>query len=369
MRDLLSPYRKEDADEVMQILKTNGGLDKLHLAFYRDTGCQGQRALALLAPGGAGLRLELPRPAARALLRQHRRRHAVTATRFPPTGKMNDGAGRGTRVPRPFRFGVREPMSAPFDGRRFGNIGTPSVRNFWKVFRWLATRRRGQWPAWVDDVPPSAPPPTPGPGQLAVTFVNHSTFLLQRDGINVLTDPVWSERASPLSWAGPRRVRRPGIDLDHLPPVHVVLVSHNHYDHMDLPTLRRLDRLHRPLFVSGRGNRSKLERSGLGRVAELDWWQALDAVPGLGVTMTPAQHFSRRGLFDVNRSLWGGFMLHFGSYKVYFAGDSGYGPHFAAIRERLGPPDVALLPIGAYEPRRIMQFNHVNPEEAVHVAP
>src|SRR5206468_1079588 len=130
----------------------------------------------------------------------------------------------------------------------------------------------------------------------------------------------------------PRRVRRPGLDLAHLPPIHVVLVSHNHYDHMDLPTLRQLDRRHQPLFVTGRGNRRTLTRAGLRRVAELDWWHALDADAGIGITMTPAQHFSRRGIFDVNRSLWGGFLLHFGAFKVYFTGDSGYGPHFREIR-------------------------------------
>ena len=256
-------------------------------------------------------------------------------------------------------------MSAPFDGRRFSNPHAPTGKSLWKVIWWLAFTRRRKWPRWIDDVPPSAPPPTPGPDELGVTFVNHSTFFLQGGGVNVLTDPVWSERASPLTWAGPRRVRRPGLDLDHLPPIHVVLVSHNHYDHMDLSTLRQLERRHKPLFVTGRGNRRTLERAGLRRVAELDWWQHLDAGGGLGVTMTPAQHFSRRGIFDVNRSLWGGFLLQFGSCKVYFTGDSGYGPHFRAIRDRLGPPDVALLPIGAYEPRWFMHVNHVNPEEAV----
>ena len=255
-------------------------------------------------------------------------------------------------------------MSAPYDGRRYRNQGTPTARSIWKVIWWLAFTRRQRWPHWVDDVPRSAPPPTPTDGEVAVTFVNHSTFLLQFGAVNVLTDPVWSERVSPLTWAGPRRVRRPGLDLDHLPPLHVVLVSHNHYDHMDLATLRRLEQRHRPLFVTGRGNRRTLRRAGLGRVEELDWWQTLSA-HGLDMTMTPAQHFSRRGVFDVNRSLWGGFLLRRGSFKVYFTGDSGYGPHFREIGDRLGPPDVSLLPIGAYEPRWFMKGNHINPEEAV----
>jgi len=227
-----------------------------------------------------------------------------------------------------------------FDGQRYRDLSAPTARSLWKVLWWLAFTRRQR------------------------TFVNHSTFLLQFGGRNVLTDPIWSERASPLRWAGPRRVRRPGLDLDHLPPIHVVLVSHNHYDHMDLPTLRQLDFRFSPRFVTGDGNHRMLTRAGLKRVAELDWWKELDA-GGLGVTMTPAQHFSRRGVFDVNRSLWGGFWIRCGRFQVYFTGDSGYGAHFRAIRERLGRPDVALLPIGAYEPRWFMKPNHVNPEEAV----
>ena len=245
--------------------------------------------------------------------------------------------------------------------------GISKAKSIWKVFRWLITPRRSRWPRWVDDVPPSAPPPTPRAGELAVTFVNHSTFLLQFEGINVLTDPIWSARCSPVRWAGPRRVRRPGLDIMDLPPIHVVLVSHNHYDHMDLPTLRRLDRRFRPQFVTGKGNHRTLTRAGLPRVEELEWWQTLSPVQGLDVTMTPAQHFSRRGLFDVNHSVWGGFWLRAGGFQVYFAGDSGYGPHFRAIHDRLGRPDVALIPIGAYEPRWFMKWNHINPAEAVQV--
>ncbi len=257
-------------------------------------------------------------------------------------------------------------MSEHFHRGRFRNPVTTADRRFWQFLRWMATRRKERWPRWVEEVPPG-PVPQADAGHVAATFVNHSTFLLQVGGQRILTDPMWSRRASPLSWAGPRRVRRPGVALEDLPPVSVVLVSHNHYDHMDLPTLRHLRERFDPLFVTSLGNRRYLRRRGLGRVEELDWWQSLRIGASLVVTLTPAQHFSARGLFDRNRTLWGGFLLASGRTRVYFAGDSGYGAHFRAIRERAGGIDLALLPIGAYEPRWFMRPAHVNPAEAVQV--
>ncbi|HZY85783.1 MAG TPA: MBL fold metallo-hydrolase [Gemmataceae bacterium] len=258
-------------------------------------------------------------------------------------------------------------QSDHFDGRRFFNPEAATRTRLWQMLRWLATRRKQRWPKWVEDEPASGPPDAVGAGELALTFVNHSTFLIQTDVLNVLTDPVWSERVSPLRWAGPRRVRAPGVAFEKLPPIQLVLVSHSHYDHMDLATLRRLERRFRPLFLTGLGNARLLRSRGLLRVEELDWWQSFRTVSGVEVTMTPAQHFSRRGLLDTNRSLWGGFLLRDERRKVYFAGDSGYGPHFAEVGRRFGGVDVALLPIGAYEPRWFMRPHHVNPEEAVRV--
>jgi L-ascorbate metabolism protein UlaG (beta-lactamase superfamily) len=197
-----------------------------------------------------------------------------------------------------------------------------------------------------------------------LTFVNHSTFLLQTHGTTLLTDPVWSNRASPVSFAGPRRVHAPGLPLDDLPRVDIVLVSHNHYDHMDLHTLRWLEARDHPHVVTSAGNRSFLEARGLLRVDELTWWQSLD-LPGARVTMTPAQHFSARTPFDRNRTLWGSFVVE-GEYpRVFFGADTGYWRHFDEVRARFGRIDVALLPIGAYEPRWFMRPAHMNPDDAV----
>jgi L-ascorbate metabolism protein UlaG (beta-lactamase superfamily) len=257
------------------------------------------------------------------------------------------------------------PLSDHYDGRRFLNPGGSAGRTLWDVLRWKIAGTRKPWPKHVVDVLPKAAPTSPPPGCVAVTFVNHSTFLLQGGGIAMLTDPIWSERCSPVTWAGPRRARPPGVPFAALPTIQFVLLSHNHYDHMDIPTLRRLENGFQPQIIAPLGNGRYLRRHGLRRVQELDWWDSIQLQQGLEVTLTPAQHFSARGLFDRDRALWGGFWLRFAGQQVYFAGDTGYAGHFRQIRERIGRPDLALLPIGAYEPRWFMHIAHMNPEEAV----
>ena len=256
-----------------------------------------------------------------------------------------------------------------FDGREFHNLfGVPAGRPFLDVLRWKILG--GGVVAWPKKVSPDAVPLSLASdlldGEVAATFVGHSTFLLQfAGGLNVLTDPIWSDYASPVTFAGPRRVRPPGVALDALPPIGLVLVSHSHYDHLDLPTLRQLDARFRPLFLTGIGNRDFLRSKGLHDVMELDWWQ-VHRFDALDVTFTPAQHWSKRSATQRNRTLWGGFWLRAGTaLDVYFAGDSGYGPHFPLIYERMGRPDLALLPIGAYEPRWFMREQHMNADEAV----
>ena len=222
--------------------------------------------------------------------------------------------------------------------------------------------RRTPWPSSIPVEPRR--PPSGGPDDVVVTFVGHATFLIQVAGINLLTDPVYSERASPVSFAGPRRVRAPGVRFDDLPTISLVLLSHNHYDHCDLGTLRALDRRFQPRLVTPIGNSRLLRSAGIRQVDEIDWWQSASAAP-LPVTLTPAQHFSARSMFDRNRALWGGFLIEAGGRRILFAGDSGYGPHWREIATRLGPFDLALLPIGAYEPRWFMKDIHMNPAEAV----
>jgi L-ascorbate metabolism protein UlaG (beta-lactamase superfamily) len=248
-----------------------------------------------------------------------------------------------------------------FDGRRFFNPNGANGQPVWMVPRLLLTPRT-QWPSRIP-VEPRRPPKI-GPDDVAVTFVGHATFLIQVAATNLLIDPVYSERASPVSFVGPRRVRAPGVRLEDLPPISLVLVSHNHYDHCDLRTLRALDRRFHPRLVAPIGNGQLLRSAGIRQLEEIDWWQSASAAP-LPIALTPAQHFSARSMFDRNRALWGGFLIEAGGRRILFAGDSGHGPHFREIAARLGPVDLALLPIGAYEPRWFMKDIHMNPAEAV----
>ncbi|MBL9216506.1 MAG: MBL fold metallo-hydrolase [Opitutaceae bacterium] len=261
------------------------------------------------------------------------------------------------------------PITDHCDGRRFFNpAGRPQARSFSELPRWWWQRLRGQGSRWPAPVPaprrPVLPPSVPA-GHVAATFVGHATFLLQLPGLNVLTDPVFAARAGPFDLLGPRRVRPPALEPAGLPPIGLVLLSHCHYDHLDLTALRHLTRAHRPAVVTTLGNRRWLEARGVERVVELDWWQEHRVHDGVTVACTPAQHFAARTLWDRNLTLWGGLVLRTGHGTIYFAGDSGWTPAFAEVGARLGPFDLSLLPIGAYEPRWFMESVHMNPDEAV----
>jgi L-ascorbate metabolism protein UlaG (beta-lactamase superfamily) len=253
-------------------------------------------------------------------------------------------------------------VSDHFDGHRFFNPSGANGQSFWQLPRLFLTRRT-PWPKRVP-VHPHPPPEPAAPGEVILTFIGHATFLIQTPTGNLLTDPMYSERASPLRFAGPRRVAAPGIAFQDLPQIDLVLLSHNHYDHCDLPTLRNLASRFSPRVITPLGNGRLLRSAGIRQIEELDWWQqAAPASPQ--ITLVPAQHFSARGPHDRNRALWGGFIIDAGPTRLYFAGDSGYAGHFAEIRERCAPIDLALLPIGAYEPRWFMRDVHMNPAEAV----
>lgn len=257
------------------------------------------------------------------------------------------------------------PESDHFDGHRFYNVTGRQHADSAQVFYWLVTREPGEWAEWTDAPPGPAPPERVEGDALRVTWVNHATVLVQTAGLNVLTDPVWSHRVGPTGWTGPERKRPVGIRFEDLPPIDLVVISHNHYDHLDLPTLKQLAAEHGPRFVAGLGAGLLLVDEGIPNVSEIDWWQRIDLGSGRSLVGVPAEHFSGRGISDMDRTLWLGFLLETPAGGVYYAGDTGFGPHYLRLRERYGPPRLAILPISPAEPPEIMARIHMSPEEAV----
>ncbi len=259
------------------------------------------------------------------------------------------------------------PRSDHFNGKTFFHprVDDKGLRD---ILKWKLTSRAARWPRAVE-LAPQPPPPAPRGDEIVATWIGHATFLLQTARGNFLTDPVFSERASPVPWAGPRRAHPPGVAFEALPRIDVVLLSHDHYDHCDAPTLSRLAAAHDPVFISPLRHHDLLTAAGAKKIVELDWWEA-HAERDVAITLTPSQHWSNRLGTPRNHRLWGGFFLRFGAgpaaRRVWFCGDSGYnGETFRAVRLRCGAPDLALIPIGAYEPRWFMAPMHMNPTEAI----
>jgi L-ascorbate metabolism protein UlaG (beta-lactamase superfamily) len=249
-------------------------------------------------------------------------------------------------------------------GGPFKNQGPFEDKSLWDVMKWKAKSEPAPWPEWIDSQPQSVPVPGDREEDLQITFINHSTVLLHYHGLNILTDPIWSDRPSPVGFAGPKRVRAPGVLLEDLPRLDVLLITHDHYDHLDLPTLRQLAGRHQPLVLTGMGNAELLRQAGFAQVEELCWW-GTRRVGSLTVHFTPTQHFSGRGLFDRMKTLWGGFVLESPHGHIYFAGDTAAGPQDAQLATRFGAFRLSLLPIGAYQPRWFMKEVHTDPKEAL----
>lgn len=260
------------------------------------------------------------------------------------------------------------PVSGHFDGERFFNPGFASYQggNPRAFLNRVATGDRAEWPTRVP-VRQTVPPARVEGDEMRVTWIGHATVLVQTQGINILTDPIWSERASPFSFVGPKRVRAPGVRFEDLPEIDAVLISHNHYDHMDLPTLKRLWQRDRPTIVTSLGNDTILRREGMEAVA-LDW-DGRAAISGkVAIIVERNHHWGSRWGADRNRALWSAFTVELPGGSIFFAGDTGIGDGSwvkeAAAR---GPYRLAIIPIGAYEPRDFMKTNHINPEEAVDI--
>ncbi len=260
---------------------------------------------------------------------------------------------------------VDRPVSDHFDGERFSLPGGAQIgeKDFAQLIRWQTTRQPAPWPEAVP-VTPAVPAARVAGADIVATMVGHATVLVQTEGLNILTDPVWSARVSPVGFAGPKRVTAPGIEFGSLPKIDLVLVSHGHWDHLDVETLKRLWDRDRPLILVPLGHGRMLADAGI-TAKELDWDERV-AVGALTVVAEPVYHWTSRWFLDRNRALWAGWTLIAPAGNIYFAGDTGYGDGalFRAVR-RHGPVRLALLPVGAYEPRWFMAEQHMDPAEAV----
>jgi L-ascorbate metabolism protein UlaG (beta-lactamase superfamily) len=285
--------------------------------------------------------------------------------RSDQAGDRRSGATRRSRY-------YDGPVSDHFDGVRFLDPAGAPPRSRADLLRWMIARRwrgtRAKWPTWAPSPHVDRPPARVAGASWRVTYVGHASWLVQTAGLNLLLDPIWSRRASPFRMVGPRRVNDPGIAFADLPPIDVVLVSHAHYDHLDLATLSRLAAAHRPRVITPLGNDTIMRNHDPSIAAEAyDWDRRVRIADAMTVTPVPTRHWSARNLSDRNMSLWASFVIEALGGRLYFVADSGYGDggHFRRARDRHGPLTLAILPIGAYEPRWFMREQHMNPTEAV----
>lgn len=262
------------------------------------------------------------------------------------------------------------PVTDHFDGTRFFLKSSGSSAGLAAFLRWRLTGNRAKWPKSYPSPAQDVPPETVDSAALRVSYIGHASFLLQTQGLNILIDPVFAERASPLQTIGPKRVNPPGINLADLPPLNAILITHNHYDHLDVETLATLAKIRPCRVLVPLGNDTILRRRDASIKAEAyDWNQSVDLSPEVKVHFEPCVHWSARGLRDHRMALWAAFVISTPAGKIYHVGDTGYekGEIFRNLRVKHGPFRLAILPIGAYEPRNLMRAHHIDPEEAVRI--
>jgi len=254
-----------------------------------------------------------------------------------------------------------------FNGNQFVNPGNVEEKGLKDVIKWAMNRDPGSWENTNENITYNPFLDQSTDSTSKIYFINHSSFLIQLGKYNLLTDPVWSDRVSPFEWIGPQRKRPPGIKFEELPQIHFVLISHNHYDHLDIATIKRLKERYNPIIIAPLGIPAYLKTKGIDRQFAMDWWEETQLNDEISIACVPAQHFSGRGMFDRNKTLWAGYVIQSNFGNIYFAGDTGYGDFIKQIGVRYSPIDLAMLPIGAYLPRWFMSPIHTSPEEAVRI--
>lgn len=255
------------------------------------------------------------------------------------------------------------PPSDHFDGSCF--YSNEYDHSFFDHIKWMWEMESVEWPKWIEDPPQPHPKPHVKEGELQITYINHATVLIQMDGINILTDPIWSERAGPISWVGAKRVRAPGVKIEDLPNIDIILISHDHYDHLDLNSLQKLYKKHKPIILAGLGVKSRLGFIDQKSIITIDWGQEYIYSTGTRITFLPSRHNSGRGIFDKNKTLWGCFIIEGSAGKVLFMGDTAFGEFTKEIKNKFSNFRLAILPIGSYEKRWFMKTQHMNPDDAV----